>query len=458
MKRLGAWALVALAAASCSPKAPAIIVDVRTDFVPGAEFFGLTTEATLLADGTPLATQRASALGGDDYLDGWRVAEWHDVEAGTYDITTALLDQGGRVIAQRRVRTTVRELRAITIVLSRDCREVECPSADAPEATECFGGHCVPPECTDENRDACTVECAVDADCAAPSASCASARCLGGACLAVANAGACASGQYCDPDAGCLALPAIDDGGAGRCASPADCDDGIACTTDACDGGACAHALDHGACTEHAGGTCDASAGCVYPCTPDTCTGGPCQDASCVAGECVRVERCGAGELCCDGSCFAGTDCALARPCAGQSAGTACRPSAGPCDVAETCDGTGDTCPPDALAGVGVECRGAAGPCDVAETCDGSSAACPSDALASNTTVCRSAASTCDLAERCTGSSADCPADVFKVDDTPCGGCRTGSCAGGTCIGGGCPSGTTCVCPGQCSAPGTSCF
>jgi hypothetical protein len=56
-----------------------------------------------------------------------------------------------------------------------------------------------------------------------------------------------------------------------------------------------------------------------------------------------------------------------------------CAGGAGACDVAETCDGAGDACPPDAFAGAGVECRAAAGDCDVVERCTGSSPACPAD-------------------------------------------------------------------------------
>jgi hypothetical protein len=53
-----------------------------------------------------------------------------------------------------------------------------------------------------------------------------------------------------------------------------------------------------------------------------------------------------------------------------------------------------------------------AGVCDVAETCDGSSNTCPTDAFKSSSTVCRAAAGDCDAAENCTGSSTTCPADV----------------------------------------------
>ena len=53
-------------------------------------------------------------------------------------------------------------------------------------------------------------------------------------------------------------------------------------------------------------------------------------------------------------------------------------------------------------------CRRAAGPCDVAETCDGTPA-CPPDAFAPRSMVCRAAVDACDLDDMCLGTSADCP-------------------------------------------------
>src|SRR5690606_35160615 len=152
--------------------------------------------------------------------------------------------------------------------------------------------------------------------------------------------------------------------------------------------------------------------------------------------------------------------------------GTTCRPSAGPCDVAETCDGATTTCPPDGFDSTTI-CRPAAGPCDAADACDGSGAACPADAPAPAGTpcgvdrvcdatgactdcvdgapcatgrgcetgridcsggppacvpagpqpagfVCRPSAGTCDPEETCDGASLDCPADVLTSAGTEC--------------------------------------
>jgi hypothetical protein len=63
------------------------------------------------------------------------------------------------------------------------------------------------------------------------------------------------------------------------------------------------------------------------------------------------------------------------------AAATECRPSAGDCDVAESCTGASAVCPVDAFQPSSVECRASTALCDPAEVCTGSSAACPPDAV-----------------------------------------------------------------------------
>ncbi len=70
---------------------------------------------------------------------------------------------------------------------------------------------------------------------------------------------------------------------------------------------------------------------------------------------------------------------------------------------------------------VGTLCRDSAGPCDLAERCDGTSSACPADRFQPATVVCRAVSdSGCDLVETCTGSSVTCPADAFVAEGTLC--------------------------------------
>src|SRR5205809_1144044 len=88
------------------------------------------------------------------------------------------------------------------------------------------------------------------------------------------------------------------------------------------------------------------------------------------------------------------------------NAGTVCRPSAGVCDVAETCDGTSNTCPSDSFLPASTVCRPLAGPCDVPEYCTGTSADCPPDDSGSGCVPCATAAD-CNDNNVCTYDSCD---------------------------------------------------
>src|SRR5262249_24666916 len=51
----------------------------------------------------------------------------------------------------------------------------------------------------------------------------------------------------------------------------------------------------------------------------------------------------------------------------------------GVCDLAESCTGSGPSCPANTFRPSSFQCRPSAGTCDVAETCSGTSATCPAD-------------------------------------------------------------------------------
>ncbi len=146
--------------------------------------------------------------------------------------------------------------------------------------------------------------------------------------------------------------------------------------------------------------------------------------AACLSGYCVDG-------VCCDSACGGGSagDCRACSAASGAAkdgtcgpvkASTACRPAAGLCDLAETCDGTNLTCPKDSLAPATTVCRGALGACDLAETCSGTSASCPADVMKPSTVTCRIKAGACDVAEACTGSSVHCPADAKEPSTVTC--------------------------------------
>jgi RHS repeat-associated protein len=116
--------------------------------------------------------------------------------------------------------------------------------------------------------------------------------------------------------------------------------------------------------------------------------------------------------------------------------GTVCRAATGPCDVAETCDGTSLACPADGVQPLGSVCRSAVSVCDVPEVCDGTTKNCPTDQVAPTTTLCRASTSICDAAEYCTGTSSTCPVDGFQPATTVCrppaGGCDVAETCTGT--------------------------
>ena len=187
------------------------------------------------------------------------------------------------------------------------------------------------------------------------------------------------------------------------------------------------------------------------------------------AGECDAPEACTGSSPTCPPDVFRilGTACSDdSNPCttdlcpgtsatcqhSAGNAGAVCRPAAGMCDVAETCNGTTGTCPADTFAPPTTTCRPSAGACDVAEACTGSSAACPADAFAPSTTTCRASVGACDVAETCTGTAASCPSDVLAGAGTIC---RQAS---GQCDAAGLCSGASVACPSDAPKPnGTMC-
>ena len=152
------------------------------------------------------------------------------------------------------------------------------------------------------------------------------------------------------------------------------------------------------------------------------------------AGICDVAENCTGSAAACPADAF-------------ESSATVCRAAAGVCDVVENCTGASgglsgrrrsSTTECRAVAGrlrrgrelrrhrpttvrptPSRRARPSAGPtagvCDVAENCTGSGAACPADAVEPATTECRAVAGICDVAENCDGSAVDCPDGCLRV-------------------------------------------
>lgn len=295
--RTAACFLLLLVGAGCDAPAQ-LTVDVRTDWKPFIDFDAVRTELSPVpfegASPSDLRSVMTSVEASDDFLGGRRVAELDGVPLGRDFVRVTLLDLRGDPVAQRVVDLKLEASFALTVVMTRNCRDVVCPGpGDAAELTACLDGRCVDPRCTTSSPEHCgTPTCATDADCGA--------RCETGVCAA----GIC----LCDDGP-----PVLEDGG-GACPEGMGCDDGDACTTDdTCSAGTCTGTAvdcdDGNACTDD---TCDAASGCVHTdntagCDDgDACTTGD----ACAGGSCVGTAvSCDDGNPCTDDACDPGSGC-----------------------------------------------------------------------------------------------------------------------------------------------------
>jgi hypothetical protein len=317
-------------------------------------------------------------------------------------------------------------------------------ASDCDLAETCSGSSLCPANVFKANGSACTSDgnpCTVD-------------QCASGSCTHPAgNAGTeCrAAVNECDIAETCSGTSATCPTNGYKSNGAACTDDGNVCTLDECNAGVCGHpAGNSGATCRAAANECDLAELCTGTSTtcPTNVYKGDGTSCSIDSNPCTR-------DVCSSGTCT--------HP-AGNG-GTVCRVAAGPCDVADSCDGLTAACPADAKRPSTDTCRSAATECDAAELCDGVSDACPTDgfflddtpcstdnnvctadvcksgvcthAAGSAGTICRAAASECDQAETCTGSSTSCPADGFKANGTPCSPdsnvCTQDLCSNGAC-------------------------
>lgn len=194
--RRGVVALVLLAMSAGCDSPPMLVLDVRTDFVPGVEFHG----AQMVVDGM---APEYSAIEGvpAEFLAGAHVGEFTDLELGPHEIRVRLI-RGTSIVAERLIVVDLSEPMVVTAVFTRSCAGASCPDGGDPAATECVGGRCVAPACTPETPSACPpAACATAAECAGVQP-CSEAICAGGVCLS-GDAGGCATGEFCHPDRGC---------------------------------------------------------------------------------------------------------------------------------------------------------------------------------------------------------------------------------------------------------------
>lgn len=137
---------------------------------------------------------------------GERIAEIEGLpKASTRRVRVRASGPAG-VLAEREI--VIRHVRdlAITVVMTRDCRNVDCP-----DGRSCLGGRCVDPEClTGEEPECPDPICELASECPAMDM-CSAPICASGLCVYI-DAGRCPARTYCSPEDGCLPLPEDDAG------------------------------------------------------------------------------------------------------------------------------------------------------------------------------------------------------------------------------------------------------
>lgn len=197
------FALSLTLALGCDPNTVSLVVDLRTDLVPGAEFMQVEVE---LDDGD---TQRATVDLDATVATGVRIAEWSALPArSARPLRVRLLDSASATVVERSLVVEHTADLAVVVAATRSCRDVTCDSEQT-----CVGGRCQDPRCLTGAEASCdTPECGSDVECPAPADACARASCEAGICYQV-SADFCWAGEFCDPDLGCREAPTAGDAG-----------------------------------------------------------------------------------------------------------------------------------------------------------------------------------------------------------------------------------------------------
>lgn len=125
-----------LACACADEEHGALLIDLRTDLAPGAEFVEVETRV----DARP--PERLVASAGDSYDIGRRVAEAGDLARGTHEVLVTLFDGAGRFVASRRIEVSVDDTTALLVVINRGCEGLEgCTWRAADAGTDDGGAH-----------------------------------------------------------------------------------------------------------------------------------------------------------------------------------------------------------------------------------------------------------------------------------------------------------------------------
>jgi hypothetical protein len=98
---------------------PLLLVDLKTNYNPGSDFHHIDTFLVNQRDQRDTYFWQDSVRGGDDFVVGARVAEWPDLDRGSYLLVTRLVDDHGRAVDQRRMIVDLRENLSVAVLISR---------------------------------------------------------------------------------------------------------------------------------------------------------------------------------------------------------------------------------------------------------------------------------------------------------------------------------------------------
>lgn len=185
---------------------PILQVDVKTDYIPGEDFDSIRVE---IGNGDLRANLEHIVDLGGDYVRGRRIGS-AQVSEGDIAVVARMIQNGG-IVVSREVLVSVRgDVSAATIVITRNCGNVECPAVGGDAVLRsCYGGRCADPRCTVETPELCPALCASDDECS--SGGCRRGRCVEGACFSIPTDADCGTDEECRGDGVCVA--AVQDGG-----------------------------------------------------------------------------------------------------------------------------------------------------------------------------------------------------------------------------------------------------
>ena len=200
LARTALWASFAVSA-GCSETFQ-VRVDLRTDFVPLAEFSAVEV-VLATSSGETLREVTRPVMDADDFDRGVPVFDPDGVEEGAYLLIITLVAESGAAVVRRTVATSVSQNVGFTVLITRSARLCDPNSCD-PNETCGLGSGCIDRECSELNRERCPemAECGESGECVGM-ADCAEAVCVERYCF-YRDRGICDDAtQWCSPEEGC---------------------------------------------------------------------------------------------------------------------------------------------------------------------------------------------------------------------------------------------------------------